>query len=62
MKTFLKQYLVNWIKFLVMTPGLVFIALSSFLTSLYTLFSAALLGDSKSFNEIMGDVIDRLHL
>ena len=62
MKTFLKQYLVSWIKFLVMTPGLVFITLSSFLTSLYTLFSAALLGDGKSFNEIMGDVIDRLQL
>jgi hypothetical protein len=62
MKTFLKQYLLTWAKFLVMTPGLAFITLSGFITSLYTLFSAALLGDGKTFNEVMGDVIDRLQL
>ena len=62
MKQNLKQYLLTWAKLLVMTPGLMFITLSSFLTSLYTLFSAALLGDGKTFNEVMGDVIDRLQL
>ena len=62
MKTFFKQYLLTWAKFLVMTPGLVFTTLSGFITSLYTLFSAALLGDGKSFNEIMGDIIDRMRL
>ena len=62
MKQNLKQYLLTWAKLLVMTPGLMFITLCSFLTSLYTLFSAALLGDGKTFNEVMGDVIDRLQL
>ena len=62
MKQNLKQYLLTWAKFLVMTPGLAFITLSGLITSLYTLFSAALLGDGKTFNEVMGDVIDRLQL
>ena len=62
MKTFLKQYLVTWIKFFVMTPGLVFTTLSGFITSLYALFTAALLGDGKTFNEIMDDLIDRLRI
>ena len=62
MKTFFKQYLLNWIKFLVMTPGLVFATLSGNISSLYTLFVSALLGDGKTFNEVMGDVIDRLQL
>ena len=62
MKTFFKQYLLNWIKFLVMTPGLVFATLSGYIPSLYTLFVSALLGDGKSFNEIMGDLIDRIRI
>ena len=62
MKTFLKQYLLTWAKFLVMTPGLVFTNLAGFITSLYALFSAALLGDGKSYDEILNDVIDRMHL
>ena len=62
MKTFFKHYLLTWFKFLVMTPGLVFTTLSCFITSLYTLFTAALLGDGKTFNEIMGDMIDRMRL
>ena len=62
MKTFLKQYLLTWAKFLVMTPGLMFTTLSGIITSLYTLFSAAFLGDGKTFNEIMGDVIERMHV
>ena len=62
MKTFFKQYLLTWAKFLVMTPALVFSTLSGSIISLYTLFAAALLGDVKSFNEIMDDVIDRTRL
>ena len=62
MKTFLKQYLLNWIKFLVMTPGIAFLTLSRFISSLYTLFAAALLGDGKSFNEIMSDTLDSVCL
>ena len=62
MKTFFKQYLLNWIKFLVMTPGLVFATLSGYISSLYTLFVSALFGDGKSFNEIMGDLIDRIRI
>ena len=60
MKTFLKQYLLTWIKFLVMAPGLVFTILAGFISSLYTLFSAALLGDSKTYDEILNDMIDKL--
>ena len=62
MKTFLKQYLLSWIKFLVLTPGVIIAILCRIICSIYTLFAAALLGDGKSFNEIMGDVIDGLHL
>ena len=62
MKTFLKQYLVTWIKFFVMTPGLVFTNLASFITSLYALFSAALLGDGKTYHEILNDVIERMRI
>ena len=60
MKQFLKQYLLTWTKFLVMTPGIVFIHISCLITSLYSLFSAALLGDGKSYHEILNDIIDRL--
>ena len=62
MKTFFKQYLLTWAKFLVMTPGLVFATLNGYISRLYTLFAAALLGDGKSFNEIMGDLIDRIRI
>ena len=60
MKTFLKQYLVNWIKFLVMTPVVTFSTLSGFIVKLYTLFATALLGKGDTFNEAMDDIIDSL--
>ena len=62
MKQNLKQYLLTWAKFLVMTPGLMFSILSGFILSLYTLFSAALLGDGKTYHEILNDVIERMRL
>ena len=60
MKTFLKQYLLTWAKFLVMTPGLVFINFSNLITNLYSLFSATLLGDGKSFDDILNDILERM--
>ena len=61
MKTFLKQYLVSWIKFLVMTPVVTFSTLSGFIVKLYTLFAMSLLGKGETFNEAMDDIIDSLH-
>ena len=61
MKTFLKQYLVSWIKFLVMTPVVTFSTLSGFIVKFYTLFAMALLGKGEAFNEAMDDIIDMLH-
>ena len=62
MKTFLKQYLLTWIKFLVMTPLLVFGMLCSIVFSLYSLSTAALLGDSKTYNDILDETIERMRL
>ena len=62
MKTFLKQYLLTWIKFLVMTPLLVFGMLCSIVSSLYSLSTAVLLGDSKTYNDILDETIERMRL
>ena len=62
MKTFLKQYLLTWIKFLVMTPLLVFGMLCSIVFSLYSLSTAVLLGDSKTYNDILDETIERMRL
>ena len=62
MKTFLKQYFTLWIKFLVMIPGIAFMRLNRLVMDVYTLFSAALLGDGKSFDGIVEDTLIELGL
>ena len=62
MKTFLKQYLLTWIKFLVMTPGIAFMRLTRLVMDVYTLFSATLLGDGKNFDSIVEDTLIDLGL
>ena len=60
MKTFLKQYLLTWIKFLVVTPGVIIATFLKTFCSVYLLFGAALLGDARSYQEISNDVLDNL--
>ena len=62
MKTFFKQYLLSWIKFLVLTPGVIMSILCRIICSIYTLFAAALLGDGKMFSETMSDIIDSIRV
>ena len=57
MKTFLKQYLIMWIKFLVLTPGIIGSTLFKTFCSLYLLFAATLLGDAKGYKEISDDML-----
>ena len=52
MKTFLKQYLVTWIKLLVMLPGVTLCYLSNFVVNAYTLISAVILGDGKTYDDV----------
>ena len=60
MKTFLKQYLVTWIKLLVMLPGVTLCYLSNFVVNAYTLISAVILGDGKTYDDVLNDMIDRI--
>ena len=60
MKTFLKQYFVTWLKFFVMTPGILFATLCRIICELYTLFTVALFANDEAFDMTMDDIIDWL--
>ena len=62
MKPFLKQYLLTWTKFLVMTPLLVFCTLCRLVLNLYSLFMAVFLGDSETYNSLLDETIERIRL
>ena len=62
MKPLLKQYLLMWAKLIVMLPGVALATAVCFVNSAYALVAAVILGDGKTYNDILNDMIDRLHV
>lgn len=60
MKTRLKQYLIVWLKFFVMSPLLVSGYIFRCGMAIYMLFAAALLGQTKDYADIFDNEIDIL--
>lgn len=60
MKTRLKQYLIVWLKFFVMSPLLVSGYIFRCGMAIYMLFAAALLGRTKEYEDVFDDEIDIL--
>ena len=50
----------TWLKFLVVTPGVIIATFLKTFCSVYILFGAALLGDARSYQEISNDMLDNL--
>lgn len=62
MKTFLIQYLMTWLKFLVLTPCTVISVLFRITSTVMLLFASALLGDGKNYKDIFDDFLDWMGL
>ena len=60
MKPLLKQYLLMWLKYIVMLPALAASTLCCFVNSALCLTCSVLLADGKTFEGIMSDMIDRM--